>query len=269
MIFPEFCKNVGYASEKPVGECVYFLSQYLLKKTGDSFEVLAVTLAEGKGMMRNVLSSRVIATVNEVTLYPERVLLHNRGDLIRRALQSKTRCTIFTGIDEHMTFICDPDPQDILTVHVYDVTPPRPHLAETIRELDETGLFGELEISFSYHINDIRTIGADVYPCRAGGFPRTIDTHHLDGGEQVAGCLTARLILSECYGTEFPIIDICPANAAGEEPFIARCCRLDRAGLQIIQGKTGIVVHWGDSPRKICDAVYELAGMWKKTRKSP
>ncbi len=266
MIFPEYCKYVGYASHRPVGEKVYFLSRYLLKESGDSFEVLEVTLAEGTDMMRDVVSVRLIATPDEVTMHPERVILHNRGDLIQRASESKTRCTIFTGIDEHMTFICDPDLSALLTVHVYDVTPPRPHLADTLRALEATGIFGELQIAFVYHINDIRTIGADVYPCRAGGFSRTIDTDLLTGGEQVAGCMTARQILAECYGSDFPVIDICPANAVTHEPFIARCCRSERTGIQKIQGKTGIVVHWGDAPKQFCDAVYDLVAAFRKER---
>ncbi len=143
--------------------------------------------------------------------------------------------------------------------------PPRPHLAETLRSLDSAGIFGELEIQFAYHIRDIREIGADIYPCRAGGFLKTIDSDRLSGGEQVAGCMTGRQVLAECYGEEFPIIDICPANAVSEGPFIARCCRAERAGLQTINGRQGIVVHWGSSPKQITDAVYELMAAMEST----
>ena len=169
MIFPPHCKCVGYAQNKPVGEKVYFLSQYLIHEISGGFEILQVELADEPGMMRSVKNIRNIAKPDEICIYPERVILHNRSDLIRRASGTGKRCTIFTGIDEHMTFICDPDPRSLLTVHVYDLTPPRPNLAESIRSLDQTGLFGELEAEFVYHIRDIREIGADVYPCRAGG----------------------------------------------------------------------------------------------------
>ncbi|MFH0968555.1 MAG: hypothetical protein V1862_12805 [Methanobacteriota archaeon] len=258
MIFPPHCKCVGYAGNKPVGDQVYFLSEYLIHEVSDGYEILEVKAGEGTGMMRPVESIRLIADFCDVWEYPERVILHNRGDLIRKAAEGGKRCTIFTGIDEHKTFICDPDPTQLRTIHVYDVIPPRPHLAETLRSLDLTGIFGELEIQFSYHIRDIREIGADIYPCRAGGFAKTIDSDRPSGGEQVAGCMTGRQVLKECYGEEFPIIDICPANAVTEEPFIARCCRAERSGIQIINGQNGIVVHWGSSPKQIVDAVYEL-----------
>lgn len=263
MIFPPHCKCVGYAREKIVGDKVYFLSEYLIHETEGGYEVLAVKAGEGSGFMRPVESVTRIAGPDEVFMYPDRVVLHNRGDLIRKAIQTGKRCTIFTGIDEHMIFICDIDPAALLTIHVYDVTPPRPHLAGTLNSLEQTGIFGELEISFAYHVRDIRETGADVYPCRAGGFSRTIDSDRLTGAEQVAGCMTARQVLSDCYGTDFPIIDICPANQASQEPFIARCCRAERSGFQTIDGKRGVVVHWGATPKQITDAVYELVTNWR------
>lgn len=264
MIFPPHCKCVGYAGNKPVGDQVYFLSEYLIHEVPDGFEILAVEAGEGSGMMRPVTSVRVIARAEETCQYPERVILHNRADLIQRAAKTGKRCTIFTGIDEHMTFVCDPDPAVLQTIHVFDVVPPRAHLAETLRSLEGTGLFGELAIRFEYHIRDIRETGAAVFPCRAGGFERTIDSDPLSGTEQVAGCMTARQVLSECYGREFSVIDICPANAVSDGPFIARCCRAERAGLQEINGFPGTVVHWGSSPKQIADAVYELMNQERK-----
>lgn len=258
MIFPPHCKCVGYAGNKPVGDLVYFLSEYLIHEVSDGFEILGIEPQDGPGIMRKVRKVSMIARADEVYRYPERVVLHNRGDLIRKAMETGKRCTIFTGIDEHMTFVCDPASEALLQVHVYDVTPPRPHLAGTLQDLEKTGIFGELEISFCYHVRDIRQTGADVYPCKAGGFARTLDSDRLTGDEQVAGCLTARQVLSDCYGRDFPVIDICPVNAVQEEPFIARCCRAERAGYQIRDGKEGMVVHWGSSPKQIVDAVYEL-----------
>ncbi len=264
MIFPPHCKCVGYAGNKPVGDRVYFLSRYLIHEVPDGYEILAVEPAEGCGLMRAIKSVTKIAGSDEVYVYPEPVVLHNRGDLIQKALKSSKRCTIFVGIDEHMIFICDPDPASLLMVHVYDVTPPRPHLAGTLEALEKTGIFGELEIQFSYHVRDIRDTKADVYPCKAGGFSRTLDSDRLDGTEQVAGCMTARQVLKDCYGHDFPLIDICPAHAVKDEPFVARCCRSECSGIQIINGKMGVVVHWGASPKQITDAVCALVAEWRK-----
>jgi hypothetical protein len=194
MIFPEQYKHVGHASTKPCDDKVYFLSRWLLRDTPGGHEVLEVTLdGTKKGMMLPVLASRVLAQENEVYSYPDKVNLHNRTRLIELALDTGHRCTIFTGHDEHQTFVLDPDLSGILKVHVYDVSPPRPSLSSCIRELEDAGLFGDLSVQFCHHIRDITEVHADVYPCRAAGFERTLDTDAMQGGEQVAGCLTASI----------------------------------------------------------------------------
>jgi hypothetical protein len=266
VIFPEHCKNVGHASTRPCKDKVYFLSRYLLRDTPDGHEVLEVTLDQNeKGMMRTLLSSRVLAHENEVYLYPEKVNLHNRTGLVERAFSIGYRCTIFTGPDEHQTFVLDPDLSGFLKIHVYDVSPPRPSLSACIRELEAAGLFGDLSVQFCHHIRDISETGADVFPCRAAGFEKTLDADAMKGGEQVAGCLTASQFYTECYGKDFHLVNICPLESVSEEPFIARCCRAEREGICSWNGKTGAVVHWGADPVKIYDAVRGLVSRWRVT----
>jgi hypothetical protein len=264
MIFPGQCKDVGYASTKPCGDRVYFLSRYLLKDTVTGFEVSAVTPDPAAGgMMRPVVESKVIATAGETYHYPEKVQLNDRTRLIMLALETGYRCTIFTGLDEHMTFVLDPDLSGLLRVHVYDVTPPRPSLSACIRELESVGLFGELSVLFCHHVRDITQVRADVYPCRAAGYTRTLDSDPMHGGERVAGCLTGSQFLAECYGKNFEIENICPLESVREEPFIARCCRSERMGTGIFKGKTGAVVHWGACPADIARAVSDLVAQWR------
>lgn len=264
MIFPEHCKYVGHADQKPCGEKVYFLSRWLLRHTSRGYEVLEVTPdPAGKGMMRPLLASRILAQDDEVYLYPEKVNLHDRTRLVELALDSGFRCTIFTGQDEHQTFVLDPDLSGFLKIHVYDVTPPRPSLSACIRELEAAGLFGHLSVQFVHHIRDITQVHADVYPCRAAGFARTLDADPLKGGERVAGCLTSSQFSQECYGTEFSLTNICPLECVRNEPFIARCCRSEREGTPSWNGMSGTVVHWGSNPVKIYDAVLAIAGRWR------
>lgn len=264
MIFPEHCKNVGHATSKPCDEKVYFLSRYLLRDTGDGYEVLEVTLdPHGNGMMRAIVSSRVLARSHEVYRYPEKVNLHNRTRLVELALDSGFRCTIFTGHDEHQTFVLDPDSSSFLKIHVYDVSPPRPSLSACIRELEAAGMFGDLSVQFCHHIHDITEVHADVYPCRASGFEKTLDADIMRGGEQVAGCLTASQFYTECYGKDFQLVNICPLECIREEPFIARCCRAEREHSTSWNGKTGAVVHWGAHPVKIYESIRDLVSRWR------
>jgi len=264
MIFPEHCKFVGHASKKPCGDRVYFLSRYLLHETGNGFELLEVTPDPAEtGLMRRIISSHLLAKAEEVFCYPEKVQLHDRTNLIRLARDSGYRCTVFTGLDEHITFVLDPDISGLLTVHVYDVSPPRPNLSMCLRELEADGLFGELSLQFCHHVQDIREIRADVHPCRAAGFEHTLDADPMHGGERLAGCHTGAQFYTECYGNDFTLENICPLEQVEEEPFIARCCRSEREGPCTRNGKTGVVVHWGASPARIARAVNDLVLRWR------
>jgi len=264
VIFPEHCKYVGYASAKPCGDRVYVLSRYLVRETPDGCEVLeTVTDPAQNTVMRDIRLSRVLATPDEVYRYPEKVQINDRARLVRLAKESGYRCTIFTSLEENMTFILDPDLSEFLTIHVYDVIPPRPTLSAGIKELEAAGLFGELSVTFEHHVRDIAGIPADLYPCRAAGFTRTLDADPLKGGERVAGCLTASQLCTECYGENFTLENICPLGEISEEPFIARCCRSEREGIRTWNGKFGAVVHWGASPAKIARAVEELVREWR------
>ena len=264
MIFPAHCKVVGHATTKPCDNKVYFLSRYLLRDAGNGYDLLEVTTdPAGSGMMRDIVSSRVLATTGEVYRYPEKVNLNNRTRLVELAKDSGYRCTIFTGHDEHQNFVLDPDLSGFLTIHVYDVSPPHPSLSACIRELEAAGMFGDLSVQFCHHIRDITEVHADVYPCRAAGFTRTLDSDRMLGGEDVAGCLTGSQFYTECYGKEFRLVNICPLECVSEEPFIARCCRAEREGIGSWNRKTGSVVHWGANPVKIYEAVRDLVLRWR------
>lgn len=265
MIFPRHCKEVGYASTQPCGDQVYFLSRFLIHETGRGHEILEVIPGpEETCLMRPVAGARVLATDGEVSWYPEKVQLHDRAELVRLARETGSRCTIFTGRDEHITFVLDPDLAEFQTLSVYDVTPPRPSLSATIRELEEAGMFAELDVVFEHTLRDISQIDAEVFPCRASGFPKTLDADLLLGGERVAGCLTARELLKECYRDEFVVTDICPLSMVAEEPFITRCCRKEREGIGMYAGRFGAVVHWGASPFEIFTAVKNLLAAWRE-----
>ncbi|OPX68312.1 MAG: hypothetical protein A4E37_00990 [Methanoregulaceae archaeon PtaB.Bin056] len=265
MIFPRQCKEVGHASARPCGEKVYFLSRYLVHDTEEGPELLEVSLdQEERGLMRSVRESRVIAAAGEVTVHPVKVQIHDRTLLVRLAMASGTRCTIFTGLDEHTTFVLDPDIDEFQRVHVYDITPPRPSLSAAIRDLEAAGLFGDLDVVFAHSVLDISRLQADVYPCRASGFPRTLDADRPQGKDTVAGCMTGAQLIRECYGEDYRMVEICPLKMVNDEPFIARCCRKEREGIGVYNGKFGAVVHWGASPSQISRAVCSLVEQWRR-----
>jgi len=266
LIFPDHCKEVGVVTGKPCGDRVYFLTRYMIREGPVGYEILEVVKhPENRGMMRGVASFRTIAKGKDVAMHPSPVNLHDRANLLSLAAASGRHCTIFRGLDEHTTFVCDPDPSLLLTIHVYDVVPPpRPHLSATIQDLERDGLFGEFSVAFVHHVRDIREIGADVYPCRAAGFSHTLDSDPVGEGEKVAGCMTGAQILRECGGRDITISEICPLESILEEPFIARCCRGEREGVRMFKGQFGGVVHWGATPWTIAETVKKVAQGWRE-----
>ncbi|ADN37235.1 conserved hypothetical protein [Methanolacinia petrolearia DSM 11571] len=263
MIFPRHCKEVGYASGMPLGKKVYFLSRYLIVETDGGYEIGEVRFVPGgTGLMRDVEEYVCLADAADTTVWPDKVILHNRADLIKKAASTGKKAVIFRGIDEHMSFVIDPDPSALLEVHLYDAKPPVAVLSETAKKLEAAGLFGQEEIEFVHHIIDIEKIEAEVYPCRAGGFEKTLDNDRPEQGERIAGCLTARQFLAEEYGEGFDVINTCPADRAEEEPFVARCCRSERAGK--VDGKAGWIVHWGASPKDIADAIFAVVAAYRE-----
>jgi hypothetical protein len=264
MIFPRECKEIGSALDKEQCGQVYFLTKYLIGNDAGGLFVSAITPdPTGRGLMRPILQEQRIASGGEVFLYPEKVQIYDRALLVWLAYATGRRCTVFRGKDEHMTFVCDPDPGALQVVHVYDITPPTPSLSATITELESGGLFGELDICFRHHVRDIRTLDADIFPCRAAGFSRTLDTHHVRDEDRVAGCMTGEQLCREYHHRDCRMLDICPLQAVEEEPFIARCCRSERVGTGLRKGKYGTVVHWGASPAAIAAAVQDLMRGWR------
>ena len=264
MIFPRHCKEVGYARGKPCGDRVYFLSRYLVVETPGGPEVREVIRDPGgTGMMRPVRGTRLLAPSDQVHRHPEKMNLHDRTRLVRLAAEAGKRCTLFTGWDEHLIFVCDPDLSSFLPLHVYDASPPAPSLLLALDGLERAGLFGEISVFFVPHLRDITDTGADVYPCRAAGFPRTIDADPVREGERVAGCITSAQVIRECHGAEITRAEICPLESVDAEPFIARCCRSEREGVGVYRGYYGGVVHWGASPRQIASTVERVAEGWR------
>ena len=261
-MIPE-CKSVGIAASRPCGDQVYFLTRYLLRPSGTSYDLLEVEPdPDAGGLMRPIRSERLLVPADEVAVHAERVILADHSTLVQLARAHGRTCTVFFGHDEHVTFVLAPEAEPLVTIHVYDLEPPRPNLAATCATLEGTGLTGELGLVFEYHIRDLRTLAAGVYPCRAAGFARSLDRDGPSGEERIACCQTGRELLHEVYNTEAETIETCPCSAVEAEPFIARCCRAERSGLQTIRGHFGVVVHWGSSPLTILDALRALAAAW-------
>ena len=266
MIFPEDYKFVGIKDQEHRGEPVYFATEFLISREGPR---LYRVKSSGSGFMRKVDRLELIAAGEEIEYYPERVDTRNRARLIDLAYgitrNGKANTVVFQGPDEHVTFVKDPDPGRILTIEVLDVSPPDPPwLVHVLRGLEECGILGDLTVKFVPSILDLRKFDCDsvYYPCRASGLGRSLDSDPVTHERpRIVGCEVSReIFLANNPGVDFEFINICPLHCQDavfkpKRPFITRCCRSERRGMTEKCGQPGMVVHWGDGPWMIAEAV--------------
>ncbi len=187
----------------------------------------------------------LIASGQEIEFYPERVDTRNRARLIDLAYgisrSGKANTVVFQGPDEHITFVKDPDPGQILTIEVLDVSPPDPPwLIHVLRGLEGCGILGDLTVQFAPRILDIRKFESEnvYYPCRASGLGRSLDSDPvLHDFPRIVGCEVSReIFLANNPGHDYEFVNICPLQSAEpvfepQGPFITRCCRSERRGM--------------------------------------
>jgi len=219
--------------------------------------------------MREVAELEPIASGPEIMFYPDIVDTRNRAQLIELAegvcRSTRANTVVFQGPDEHITFVKDPDPAQVLTVEVLDVSPPDPPwLVYVLRNLESCGILGDLTVRFVPRVLDLRRFdcASVYYPCRASGLGRSLDTDRVvHEHPRIVGCTVSReIFLANNPGKDFEFINICPLQSSDpvfepKGPFITRCCRSECRGKTTKNGQPGMVVHWGDGAHKIAEAV--------------
>ncbi|AEH61496.1 conserved hypothetical protein [Methanosalsum zhilinae DSM 4017] len=270
MIFPEEYKHVGVCrTGDDRTDRVYFLSRYLVCQHDSGWRLYSVRSSE-KPILTHVDSLELIADTHEIIWYDEKLNIKNRRLLIETAARlcsGEITTVIFTGIDEHITFIHRPDTDCIRTIQVLDIEPPLPWLADCIRRLDNSGLFSDLEIRFEEKITDLhRFQGKDtVFPCCCSGLEGQFLDSDLITRKKVTliGCEISDSIFRSRYpDKEYTRRSFCPFSCdlvTPDSEFIARCCRKEMCGPAVINGYRGRVVHWGATEYEIAEAVRELA----------
>ena len=295
MIFPEEYKHIGWTEEgKTVPEDkkrIYFLSQYVLEKTADGYNLYAIEHI-GSGFMRTPKGERLIASSEEIVFCEEILNIKNRTLLIEKAAEicrkeNKVRkeeklplatTVLFKGIDRHLTFIKDPDPSEILEIEVIDIFPPEPPwLIDCVRRLEKSSIFGDLQIRFTEKTTDISIYQSDrtIYPCRSSGLQgKFLDSDMIEGNPKngkwlLVGCDTTKTIFETLHpDKEYDFIEMCPKRsdmAKPEKPFVMRCCKSENSGNIIkINGQIGIIVHWGAGEWQISEAIRKLVSELRK-----
>lgn len=262
MIFPEEYKFVGIKDQERRGDQIYFSTQYLISRDGPS---LYSVKSKGQGFMRDVDELELIASGTEIAFYPQKVDTRNRALLIELADEicraQKASTVVFQGPDEHITFVHEPDLGQIQQIEVLDVSPPDPPwLIYSLQRLEGCGILGDLAVRFLPRILNLRDFEGDevYYPCRASGLGQSLDSDKVvHEAPKIVGCDVSREIFLAGYpGKSHDFMNICPLKSMQPSgPFITRCCKSERRGLTKKNGHPGVVVHWGDGPWAIAEAV--------------
>lgn len=266
MIFPEDYKQVGIKDEERRGDPIYFATQFLISREGPR---LYRVRSRGEGFMREAEDLELIAEGSEIFFYQRRLDTRNRALLIELADEicrdGEANTVVFQGPDEHITFVKDPDPSEILTLEILDVSPPDPPwLVYVLHRLEDCGVLGDLTVRFRPRILDLHCFEADCvyYPCRASGLGRSLDSDRIVHDlPRIVGCEVSReIFLANNPGKDYEFVNICPLQSREEvfmptKPFITRCCKSERRGMTRKNGQPGVVVHWGDGPWKVAEAV--------------
>ncbi len=261
MIFPEDYKLVGVKDKERPGEPIYFSTRYMLFKDGPKLYSVS---SSGVGFMRAVDKMELIASGPQITEYPNKVDTRDRARLIELAssiCNGAVNTVIFQGPDEHITFVHDPDLNAILNVEILDVLPPDPPwLVNVIEGLESCGVLGDLTVKFMPKTLDLRMFDCYrvYYPCRASGLGRSLDHDKVvHDHPRIVGCEVSReIFLATWQQKDYEFVNICPlCSLEPQRPFITRCCRSERRGLTNKNGFLGVVVHWGDGPWVVAEAI--------------
>ncbi|HIH70283.1 DUF7714 family protein [Methermicoccus shengliensis] len=269
MIVPDEPKYVGVCSEKPNRTSrVYFLTRYLLEEKGTELTLYELE-TRGEGIMRDVVDVKVLAEPQEIVRYDKEVDIHNRAELVEIAHMlcgDGVNTVVFKGMDGHITFVHEPDIDQILNIEVYDVVPPHPSmLVYWLSKLKEAGAFNDVMVRFIPRLVNLKQLESPhtVFPCSASGLsPPFLDRDRLKAPVKLIGCDTGREVMRAMYPhIPHTVESFCPFSTelyAPSGPFIARCCRRERCGPARIGGHVGYIVHWGVHQCELIEAVHTL-----------
>ncbi|UGV40289.1 hypothetical protein J7W08_09405 [Methanococcoides orientis] len=278
MIFPDEYKYVGVTGIHPDDaeeNIIYFLSEYMVVEdhvTEDEIEysIYHVT-KQGDDLLRDVEKLDLVASGEQVIKYDAKLNIKDRAQLIEIAAglcKDDVSTVIFTGVDNHVTFVHEPSLSEIIDIEIVDVIPPEPSwLSHVVRRLEASGIFGDFGVRFTENVIDLSQFEGPktVFPCSCSGLKgKFLDCDTItEDGTLLVGCeISKKLFETRFPDVEYSLVNICPFKSdifEPTKPFITRCCRSEKSGRVTINGIEGVVVHWGASEFFVAEAVRDLA----------
>ena len=255
-----------------LGREAYRRTRYIVVVAGESSALVRVEKTAEEPLFSPITNVELIAGSDDCTLL--RVPDIDTGVPSQMAAAARryarnTRCVAIVGRYEHLSFIVDPQPIEIV---VRDVVPPHPaKLIDQARRIIEVGE-GLPPIELIPDVVDLDDLldgdGEFLLPCAGAASDQSRATlSYLDQRPErrdwtLIGCARSQQIHSWFYGEQAPSRDFCPRLRTAESGTVVltKCCMLE-FGMEV-RGNT-VFVPWGstlEAVRQGLDTAIALSG---------
>lgn len=255
-----------------LGREAYRRTQYIVVVAGESTALVRVDKTSEEPLFSPITKVEVVAGPNDCVLLHDSDIDTGVPSHLAAAAREHapdTRCVVVVGRYEHLSFIVDPQPIEIV---IRDIVPPHPAklIDQARRLIDVSEDLPPIElISDVVDLEDLLDEdGEFLLPCAGAATDKSRATlSYLDQRPErrdwtMVGCARSQQIHLWFYGEQAPIRDFCPrrrSNVPGTV-VLTKCCMLE-SGMDV-SGST-VYVPWGstlEAVREGLDAAIALSG---------
>jgi hypothetical protein len=255
-----------------LGREAYRRTRYIVVVAGEGTAVVRVDKSSEKPLFSPITAVEMVAGADDCAFFRDREIdtgvPSQLAEAARRYAPDK-RCIVVIGRYEHLSFIVDPQPIEIV---VRDVVPPHPaKLIDQARRIIDVS--EDLPpIQLIPEVLDLEELLGDdgefLLPCAGAATDKgRVTLSYLDQRPArrdwtLIGCARSQQIHSWFYGEPAPIRDFCPRRIATSlgTVVLTKCCLLE-SGMEV--SATTVCVPWGstlDGVRAGIEAAVALSG---------
>lgn len=255
-----------------LGREAYRRTRYVVVVAGDRTALIRVDKASEKPLFSPITAVEMVAGPDDCAFVRDREIdtgvPSQLAEAARRYAPDK-RCIAIIGRYEHLSFIVDPHPIEIV---VRDVVPPHPAklIDQARRIIDVSEDLPPIEL-----IPDVLDLdellddeGEFLLPCAGAATDKSrvtlsyLDQRPVRRDWTLIGCARSQQIHTWFYGEQAPIRDFCPRHftTLPGTVVLTKCCLIE-SGMEV--SGTTVYVPWGstlDAVREGIDAAITLSG---------
>lgn len=288
-MMPEHCRHVSVhhvtfelntenIKKELLNSKIYKGTEHLILNNDDDWAVIRIGKTPARGLFWVVSSVEILSLPND-TIYrvDPTVDVLNKNAMGQVANANPSKLIIVKGTFEHVSFIKS---EVTIELDILEVVPPIPPKLTTmvknllkIRSFEKPIIINERIIDIASMLNDDKT-KTYMLPCNASGLETKHQVYYLDerpklnshekDGITLVGCNLSLKIFKELYEFEPQLINICPAELAGElvktKPVLIKCCKAKT----FERANNLFMVPWGATYHDLEEALNDLVNDFKK-----